>query len=463
MKPFVVFIPGIFGTSLLKCGETVWPIKTSDKFKIIVNNIFEKPVNSLFSSDKKEDVLCPTIRELAHQLVDKNLTTGPVTHNYDNIINLIREIVKDNFFIFQYDWRNSINENVEIFAQTIEKLEVGDKDIVIIGHSAGGLIGHKYLASSDKYETENSNFGKVKKFISIGSPLQGCVKALTAILGLLPQNLLTPNETKEILNMEFFKSIYELCPHNIQSLFYHKDTKQPLTSKQIVEILKKNGFPDTELKNFFNFKNDMDKLIINDNVHYLCISGVYSKPMCSSFLADIETGEIDCVYDYGGGDGTVLKEESMLPPEFSFRKHTVLGKHAYLTEIDEVLDIIKKELNMEINKNIILFADVITRKDKQIDFNLYFIKNKTRFYITDLSAEHISFSRKTVTSNITKKITKKNTKKDPSVFSFRTKEKYGFIRFKNLSFFFKNSEDEIVNDFVKYAKVELENTKEMFF
>lgn len=463
MKPFVVFIPGIFGTSLLKCGELVWPIKTADKIKIVVNNIFEKPVNSLFSTDKKEDNLCPPIRDLVQHLTDKNLTTGPITNNYNNIINLIKETVKENFFIFNYDWRNSINEIVETFAQTFDKLDVGNNDIVIIGHSAGGLIAHKYLASSDKYDTENSNFSKVKKFISIGAPIQGCVKALTAILGLLPQNLITPSETKEILNMEFFKSIYELCPHNIQNLFYHKETKQPLTSKQIVEVLKKNGFPDTELKNFFSFKNEMLNLGVNENINYLFISGVYSKPMCSSFLADIETGELECIYDYGGGDGTVLKEESMLPPEFSFRKHTVLGKHAYLTEIDEVLDIIKKELSMELIKNIILYAEVVSHKDKQIDFNLYFIKNKNKIYITDLSAEHISFSRKTVTSNITKKITKKHSKKEPAVFSFKTKEEYGFIRFKNLTFFYKNANDETVNEFVKYSKVELENSKELFF
>lgn len=464
MKPFVVFIPGIFGTSLLKCGELVWPIKTSDKIKIVVNNIFEKPINSVFSSDKKEDNLCPTVRELVQQLADKNLTTGIITNNYNNIINLIKETVKDYFFIYNYDWRNSINEIVDNFAQTFDKLDIEDRDVVIIGHSAGGLIAHKFLASSDKYETENSNFSKIKKFIAIGSPIQGCVKALTAVLGLLPQNLLTPSETKEILNLGFFKSIYELCPHNIQSLFYHKDSKQPLTSKQIVEVLRKNGFPDTELKNFFDFKAEMSNLIINENVNYVCISGIYNKPMCTSFFVDIETAEIECVYDNGGGDGTVLKEESLFPSDYSFRKHTVMGKHVHLTEIDDVLNIVKKELEHDLSKNIIIYSEVVsTVEDKRMDFNLYFIKNKNKVYITDISAEHISFSKKTVATDITKKISKRSQKKLPAVFSFRTKEDYGFLRFKNLTFFYKIDEENVKSEFLKYSKIELEKQKDIFF
>lgn len=462
MNQFVVFIPGIFGTSLLKCGEPVWPLTKIDKLKIVVNNVFEKPVNTIFSSDKKEDNLCPTVKDLVLKISDKNLTTGAVTDNYNNLIELIKEVTKDNCFIFNYDWRNSINETVDEFARLFDKLEVGTKDIIIIGHSGGGLIGHKYLGSPDKYDTEYSNFSKVKKFISIGTPIQGCVKALTAILGLLPQNLISSTETKEILNLGFFKSIYELCPYNLHNLFYHKDSRNPLTSKQIIEVLKKNGFPENEIKNFLHFKNEMQNLTINDNVNYVFISGVYNKPMCSSFLVDIETGYIECVYDYGAGDGTVLTEESTINQEYSFRKMKVLGKHAYLTEIDDVLSIINQELLMESYKNTAIHADIISDKNKQLEFNLYLVKNREKIYITDFNAEHISFSHKTKAVDITKQISKK-AKKSPSVFYFKTKEEYGFLRFKNLSFSYKNSDDKIVNEFLKYCKVELEKREEIFF
>lgn len=462
MKPFVVFIPGIFGTTLLKCGEVLWPLNTVDKIKLVVNNVLEKPINTLFSSDKKAEPVNPTLKEMVLKLTDKNLTLGPITSNYNNIIALIKEITKDNFYIFTYDWRNSINTITDEFARMFDKLEVGTKDIVIIGHSAGGLIAYKYLGSGDKYDTEYSNFSKVKKCITIGAPLQGCVKALTAILGLMPQNLVTPAEIKEILSTEFFKSIYELCPHNIHNLFYHKDSRNPLTSKQIIEVLKKNGFPDSELKRFFDFKNELQGLNANEDVNYLFISGVYNKPMCSAFLVDVETGNMECVYDYGSGDGTVLKDESCICPEYSFRKMTVLGKHAYLTEIDDVLQIISEELQLEIVKNFILQSEIVG-KGKQLEFHLFLIKGTSKYYITDFNAEHISFSRKTVTLDITKKISKKASKKDPPIFYFKTKEEYGFIRFKNLSFTYSDKDGNSIVEFLKYAKVELERQNEIFF
>lgn len=466
MRPFVVFIPGLFGSSLLKCNEVVWPVTNLDKFKISINNVIGKPIKTIFTSDKHEDQLCPTIKMLLSKLGDKNLTPGALTDNYDKIISLIRDVSEGNFFIFNYDWRNSLNDVTDEFARAFAKLEVGSKDIVIIGHSAGGVIAHKYIGSPEKYNIDNPNYIKIKKFIAIGTPFQGSMKALTAILGLLPQNLLSGPEIKEILSTEFFKSIYELCPYNIHNYFYHKDSRNHLTSKQIIEILKKNGFPNRELKNYLEFKDEMKSLTMNENVNYLIISGTYNKPMCGSFLADIETGNLECIYDYGGGDGTVLKDENTPFDDFSYRKISVLGKHVYLTEIDEVLQIISDELKMETTKNIILFSDIISTANKQIEFNLYFLKNKVKHYISDFTAEHVSFSLKTVTSDLTKKINKKIPKKganDPVIFYFKTKEEYGFLRFKNLNFSYRDSQGNLQSEFMKYAKVELEKQTDIFF
>lgn len=462
MGSFVIFIPGIFGSSLTKCGETIWPIDNLSKFKIAMMNMIEKPINSIIHKDKIEPKIPVLVKDLVIKLSDKNLIPGHVTDNYKNIIAMLKETMNDNFFIFTYDWRNTINNIIENFNNSLSKLDVGSKDIIIIGHSAGGLIAHKYVNENNEEYKNNVNFPKIKKIITIGSPLQGCTKALTAILGLLPQNLLSPSEIKEVLNTGFFSSIFDLCPYNVHNLFYHKDTGLPLTTKQVVKVLNQNGFHSVNLKDFVKMKTEMQNLTINEKISYLNISGTYYKPMCSSFLVDVENGSLECIYDYGSGDGTVLKDETMLPAGFSCRKINVLGKHMYLTEIDEVLNIIKEEISSTPTGAIALYADVISRVKKELFFNLYFIKKNKKYYITDFNAESICFTRKTLCEDITKKINKK--KNDvPSVFYFKTNQDFGFIKFTNMSFKYKDENNELQTEFIKYVKIEVVEENDIFF
>lgn len=463
MDSFVIFIPGIFGSSLTKCGETVWPIDNLCKLKIAMTNIIEKPINSIIPKDKIEPKIPTSVKELVVKLSDKNLIPGHVTNNYKNMITMLKETMNDNFFIFTYDWRNSINNIIENFNNSLSKLEIGSKDIIIVGHSAGGLIAHKYVNENVEEYKNNVNFSKIKKIITIGSPLQGSIKALTAVLGLLPQNLLTPSETKEVLNTGFFSSIFDLCPYNVHNLFYHKDTGLSLTTKQVVKVLNQNGFHSDNLKDFIKMKTEMQNLSINEKVSYLNISGTYYKPMCSSFIVDVENGSLECVYDYGSGDGTVLKDETSLPPGFSCRKINVLGKHVYLTEIDEVLNIVKEEILSTPTGAIALYADVVSRIKKEVSFNLYFIKKNKKYYITDFNAESVCFSRKTLYEDITKKINKRKND-EPSVFYFKTNQDFGFIKFTNMTFKYKDNEsDKLQTEFIKYVKIELVEQNDIFF
>jgi pimeloyl-ACP methyl ester carboxylesterase len=89
---------------------------------------------------------------------------------------LINSLIKLNylenqdFFIFAYDWRKSVEEttnNLDTFLQQkIWSINPNQK-IDFIGHSLGGLIGSIYT---------QKNKNKVNKIISIGSPHQGVIQ-----------------------------------------------------------------------------------------------------------------------------------------------------------------------------------------------------------------------------------------------------------------------------------------------
>lgn len=458
MKPYIIFIPGLFGTSLNNGEELVWPIKDSEKLKMIFNIVLEKPYNTLFPKNKKnnkKDVMEFFLKNISSQ----NLKLGPVLENYDKIIDFIKIESDNNYFIFGFDWRKSLSEIIEDFSKEIDKLEIGNREIVIIGHSLGGLLAYNYLASPELYDKSYSNFCKIGKLISIGAPIQGSIKSLTYLLGLASNPLMTCEETKNFLLDGFLKPIFELCPNNLGNLFYHKNSKNPLSHKQIIKFLRRNNFQGKDIEKYIIDKNNQIKKTTNPDINYLFITGSYPSPMCTGFEIDIETNEIECIYDNNAGDGTILTEESFPISDNRFKKRVVNGKHTYLTEIDETQNIIREELNTFSGRNFYMTGENVVKNGKSLEFSLFVNKSERKNIVTDIFAEHISFSNKTVVKDLTKKI---ENKKKTNTFCFNTKYNYGFLRFRNVCITFINDNGVEEKKFMKEIKIEIENNPNFF-
>lgn len=451
MKPYIVFIPGLFGTSLYNEDELVWPVKEMEKMKLVFNIIFETPFNTLFPS--KKNTQKPTaLKDFVAKISNPDLKIGPVLSNYDKFIEFIKTESDNNYLIFGYDWRKSLVDSVEEFSKEIDKLEVGDREIVLIGHSLGGLLAYNYLSKPELYDKTYSNFCKIVKMISIGAPIQGSIKALSHLLGLSSSPLISKEDVKTLLSDGFLKPIFELCPINLGNLFYHKNGKNALSYKQIVRCLRKNCFHTGELENYIINKNIAQKQSTNNNVNYLFITGSYNTPMCTGFEVDVETNEISCIYDNQAGDGTVLNDESCPSNDNKFRRRTVMGKHEYLTEIDETQNIIREELGASSERNFYITGENLVKNNKTLEFKLFINKSSVKNEIVDVFAEHISFSNKMVAKDITKKFEKKK----GNTFYFNTKYNYGFLRLRNAVITFLNSEGVSEKKFIKEIKIELE-------
>lgn len=447
---FIIYIPGCFSTSLLKGNDVVWPLNNQDMVKLYLDKIIAKPFRKIFSKKVPENDMSNIVIESIKKIADKNLIPGPLTPNNNNMLELIKKLVGSNYYIFNYDWRQSFENNIEDLALKVDKLDITNKDITIISHSAGGIIGYKYGCEVEKYNTsEYSNFSKITNHITIGCPIEGCLKALVSLLGLYHQSILTSQEVKAILTNGFFDSIYELLPSRIYNLFYYSDTKEIVKQETMIDILYNYGFDEEKLKKFATFRNDMQQLTPNNKINNLFIIGAYDKKsMCVGFKVDRETHEIECEYNYGAGDGTVLYQEAF-PTHLSHRVKTVIGKHAYLTECDEVLDIIEEELTSQKKPKMILDAKILSHVNKELEFQLFLLKGNKKYLIKDIKAEQILFTQKTNSQNLTKTLIH-NKKKNS--FNFKTSLQYGILKFRNVIFDYVEDMENVVTEEPKVNK-----------
>lgn len=74
------------------------------------------------------------------------------------------------FYIWNYDWRKSVNETVTDLDNFINQKIRNDEKVILIGHSLGGLV-------SRIWADDNNDDSRLEKVISLGSPNLGSVNA----------------------------------------------------------------------------------------------------------------------------------------------------------------------------------------------------------------------------------------------------------------------------------------------
>lgn len=146
----IVIIPGIAGSKLQNIsGQTVW-------FYLSTNRMNQLECTETGSS----------VKTISPETGD----TGGVLDTYQDLYTKLNSAYKDSYdvFLFSYDWRMSCAAAATKLATQLQSYS----EVILIGHSMGGLVASKYLATS------SANRAKVDKFISLGTPYTGAAKAL---------------------------------------------------------------------------------------------------------------------------------------------------------------------------------------------------------------------------------------------------------------------------------------------
>lgn len=224
----VILIPGVFGSRLsdAQTGEELWPGAWHRLF---------------FSSyeDLALKIDADTLKPQASHMVTTGIAEHTLQHDfYRPILKTLTEFGgyrkavpgtpmqkgERRLYIFAYDWRLDIVDNVRALGHLIEAIEqdYGNKaqQVNIVAHSMGGLIARYYLRHGTRDVLDGApqlvtmaGAKKVEKLILLGTPNLGSVSSLHAFISgeqvvwrrIAPATLAT------------FPSGYQLFPHPLNT------------------------------------------------------------------------------------------------------------------------------------------------------------------------------------------------------------------------------------------------------
>jgi pimeloyl-ACP methyl ester carboxylesterase len=234
----------------------------------------------------------------------------PFVKTYDGLISSLKKNGLNegtDFYVWNYDWRKPISEIVEDFNAYIET-KTDDEDIVLIGHSLGGLV-------SRIWKQEHGD-GKEVEVFTLGSPNYGSVKAYEAwsggklsqtpdISSIAINILLQLNQRNGSGNLESFKSFAPVLKDLIPTFDFIKKQDQVLPINNMESKNQYLAQKNTETTNY-NLKSYVGSgfatrewINVEDRSVFDQVLGIWpdGKPIG---------------YNEGDGDGTVLKKSSNL-------------------------------------------------------------------------------------------------------------------------------------------------------
>jgi len=308
----VVFLPGIMGSELRhsETNKRVWPpslaalISKSVKAETLLddNLIVTKPIESV----------TPFYSVYRSLLKDIN-TCGYTTDG-----------IERRFIPFAYDWRKANEESARALSDHLNQQENFD-EIVLIGHSMGGLVLRFLLESGDF--NDQPWFEKVSQLITLGTPHSGAAEALKQVAGLSASPGLSAANVKALASDSRYPSAYQLIAPsgNAMTLKAAISNRLPQAIDPFDQALvSRYELQPNNIEASRNFWSALDINKRPSGVNYFSFVGSAHKTITrldwtGAELIDRESND--------SGDGTVPISSSLntfVPHSFSQKKHSAI-------------------------------------------------------------------------------------------------------------------------------------------
>jgi Lecithin:cholesterol acyltransferase len=341
MSDVIILVPGILGSVLVKNGREVWGASGSS----IAGNLitFGKALGRLElpqgigHDDPKDGVVAPRVLPRLHMI-----PTFWKADGYGRLAGRLKERFTltqatdeqaGNLLEFPYDWRLSNQLNAQRLSQAVipilERWRRATKNptakLIFICHSMGGLVARYFLEVLGAREL-------TRKLITIGTPYQGSINALDALvnglfLGFGPIGVSVDKLVRS------FPSVHQLLP--TYDCLDVGDGKLGDLSGADLPNVKQNDVAEA-----FAFHSQIANAIEQDpKYETFAIKGI-DQPTSQSAL--LHNGKIEPIRSYKGedksGDGTVPRPSSH-PPEWERERSSVFvsQSHAVLQSTDSIL------------------------------------------------------------------------------------------------------------------------------
>ncbi len=129
------------------------------------------------------------------------------------------------FIPFAYDWRKSNDISAQALSDHLNAQESFD-EIVLIGHSMGGLV-LRYMLESGNFD-EQPWFTKVTQLITMGTPHLGASAALKQITGKASNLGLSADSVKRLVSDSRYPSAYQLVPQSGSAMTLRSASRERL-------------------------------------------------------------------------------------------------------------------------------------------------------------------------------------------------------------------------------------------
>src|SRR4029077_14909745 len=213
---YIIFLPGILGSSLVLNGEQVWPPGPFNPVNI------DKLANPAAVS-----------QEVIKQVTIFKPIYKPILTRLEVIAKAIGAKVVE----FPYDWRNdlwadrggshpAVAASKRLATEIAKLVKGGATKVSLVAHSMGGLVSRLVLESG-KYSGQPW-FKKIDLFVGVCTPHLGAPLALGRALGVEPGELgLSSADLKRLLDDASFPAGYQLFPVPGHATMF--DTRGPTT------------------------------------------------------------------------------------------------------------------------------------------------------------------------------------------------------------------------------------------
>ncbi|RJX40850.1 alpha/beta hydrolase [Paenibacillus pinisoli] len=254
----VLFIPGIKGTELLLNEDNVWfPKNTRD-------------LEYLTRPDLEPGGLIRSVSAFTY--INVSVYRG-----------ILDEFAGQQFDYHSYDWRQDIFTQVKGLVAKIKTFIDRGDEIVLIGHSMGGMLAKLAILQLEKNEEHHN----IKKLLTIGTPWHGAPDAYKALAygepGIFPKLsqaylFLDDKRTRRLARQ--FPSTYQLLPsqHYFESAYG------------------KFLFNPNKDKSYDDIKQDVSSFYRKDNLEFVEVWDRYISPVHQAMLKPLpDSVEHDCL------------------------------------------------------------------------------------------------------------------------------------------------------------------------
>lgn len=327
----IVFLPGILGSLLYEGNNTLR--KPQFKWYTVKNNKLNRLM--IDQNGKSNEIYAYGPLREAFSLVGLG---GVIKPNvvYGKIMDSLERFSQQHGYkasAFGYDWRKNINEEIVLEVHKSFSNLKDVEEIIVVGHSMGGLVVKAYMDYLKKSGLEN----KISKVITIGTPWKGSPDSFQILTNGI-QKFLYPNPEITKRLSRTFPSVFQLLPSKqyCDELNYLEDGGRYLNWQESFSQLEK--LEGMHVKNTSSINNELYEIINRDwafEVEHHNIIGVQHGT-----LSRIPLGNDKTKIKGLDGDATVPLF-SALPPNKKSEVYFVKASHMGLVKYPPVLDLVK--------------------------------------------------------------------------------------------------------------------------